>query len=94
MESRKSAHKLAETIHSLLGWKSHVTSNWVKSVCEIMKSVPSEVASIDLKPTNVVTRDSTEKTVDELQKAILKIEGKSLVVIANTQMCISKAPTV
>lgn len=76
MESRKSVHKLAETIHSLLGWKSHVTSNWVKSVCDIMKTVPSEVASIDLKPTNVVTRDSTEKTTDELHNAISKIEGR------------------
>ncbi|PON88637.1 Kinesin-like protein [Trema orientale] len=79
MESRKSGHKLAETIHSLLGWKSHVTSNWVKSVCDIMKSIPSEAASIALKPTNGVTRESTEKTTDELRNAISKIEDELVI---------------
>lgn len=78
METRKSGHKLAETIHSLLGWKSHLTSNWAKSVCDIMKSVPSEVLAIDFKPTNVKTKDSAVTADDELRNAISKIEGKSL----------------
>ncbi|XP_012474182.1 kinesin-like protein KIN-14T isoform X2 [Gossypium raimondii] len=37
----KSIQNLGETIHSLLGFKSHLTSTWVKSVCEIVKKLPS-----------------------------------------------------
>ncbi|CAH8306220.1 unnamed protein product [Eruca vesicaria subsp. sativa] len=48
MEGRKSkpVKNLPETIHSLLGTKSHLTSAWVKSVCNIVKNVSSsEIAS-------------------------------------------------
>ncbi|PPD84592.1 hypothetical protein GOBAR_DD18480 [Gossypium barbadense] len=41
MSSKKSIQNLGETIHSLLGFKSHLTSTWVKSVCEIVKKLPS-----------------------------------------------------
>ncbi|EXB88913.1 Kinesin-like protein KIFC3 [Morus notabilis] len=82
METRKSVHKLAETIHSLLGWKSHLTSNWAKSVCNIMKSVPSEESSIDFRPTNVATKKSTEKEDDELRNAISKIEDELVTLTA------------
>ncbi|KAK8661059.1 hypothetical protein V6N13_051961 [Hibiscus sabdariffa] len=42
MNPKKSIQNLGETIHSLLGFKSHLNSNWVKSVCEIIKSLPEE----------------------------------------------------
>ena len=48
MEMRRSkpVKNLPETIHSLLGTKSHLTSAWVKSVCNIVKNVSSsEIAS-------------------------------------------------
>ncbi|KAF5748853.1 hypothetical protein HS088_TW04G00813 [Tripterygium wilfordii] len=44
-DPRRSVRNLAETIHSLLGVKAHVTSTWVKSVCDIIKNLPSEVSS-------------------------------------------------
>ncbi|OMO81077.1 hypothetical protein CCACVL1_12626 [Corchorus capsularis] len=46
MNSKKSIQNLGETIHSLLGLKSHLTSTWVKSVCDIIKKLPHE-GSID-----------------------------------------------
>ncbi|KAL4319524.1 hypothetical protein GQ457_18G004820 [Hibiscus cannabinus] len=42
MNPKKSIRNLGETIHSLLGFKSHLNSTWVKSVCEIIKSLPEE----------------------------------------------------
>ncbi|KAK8604890.1 hypothetical protein V6N13_082357 [Hibiscus sabdariffa] len=42
MNSKKSIRNLGETIHSLLGFKSHLNSTWVKSVCEIIKSLPDQ----------------------------------------------------
>ncbi|KAJ4917991.1 P-loop containing nucleoside triphosphate hydrolases superfamily protein [Raphanus sativus] len=48
MERRRSkpVKNLPETIHSLLGTKSYLTSAWVKSVCNIVKNVSSsEIAS-------------------------------------------------
>ncbi|KAL5543159.1 hypothetical protein UlMin_010869 [Ulmus minor] len=71
MESKKSAHKLGETIHSLLGWKSQLTSNWVKSVCDIIRSAPSEV---ELKKTE--TKDSKRYTDKDLSNTISKIEDE------------------
>ncbi|XP_010552292.1 PREDICTED: kinesin-II 85 kDa subunit [Tarenaya hassleriana] len=44
-ETRKPVRNLPETIHSLLGLKSHFTSAWVKSVCNIVKNVPSPSSS-------------------------------------------------
>ncbi|VYS49205.1 unnamed protein product [Arabidopsis thaliana] len=37
----KPVRNLPETIHSLLGLKSHMTSDWVKSVCNIAKNTSS-----------------------------------------------------
>lgn len=37
----KPVQNLPETIHSLLGLKSHLTSAWVKSVCNIVNNVSS-----------------------------------------------------
>ncbi|XWS71073.1 hypothetical protein CRYUN_Cryun03dG0105700 [Craigia yunnanensis] len=42
MNSKKSIQNLGETIHSLLGFKSHLTSTWVKSVCDIIKNLPNK----------------------------------------------------
>ncbi|KAE8687169.1 kinesin-like protein KIF3A-like isoform X2 [Hibiscus syriacus] len=42
MDSKKSIRNLGETIHSLLGFKSPINSAWVKSVCQIIKSLPNE----------------------------------------------------
>ncbi|XVE70343.1 hypothetical protein DITRI_Ditri10aG0065000 [Diplodiscus trichospermus] len=42
MNSKKSIQKLGETIHSLLGFKSHLTSTWVKSVCDIIQNLPNQ----------------------------------------------------
>ncbi|KAE8672041.1 kinesin-like protein KIF3A-like isoform X2 [Hibiscus syriacus] len=42
MDSKKSIRDLGETIHSLLGFKSPINSAWVKSVCQIIKSLPNE----------------------------------------------------
>ncbi|XP_004296149.1 PREDICTED: uncharacterized protein LOC101301282 [Fragaria vesca subsp. vesca] len=52
---RKPLHNLAETVHSLLGQKSHLTSSWVKSVCHIIINLPSEEQSIDLRTTDLDT---------------------------------------
>ncbi|KAF7119943.1 hypothetical protein RHSIM_Rhsim13G0235100 [Rhododendron simsii] len=42
MDYRKSSHSLAESIHSLLGSKTHlITPSWVDSVCNIIRSSPS-----------------------------------------------------
>ncbi|KAM6566752.1 hypothetical protein CsatA_025880 [Cannabis sativa] len=82
MESRKPVHKLSETIHSLLGWKSHVTSNWVKSVCDIMKSAPPDGASIISKPINGVMENSMKKKNDELHNSVLKIEDEIVALTA------------
>lgn len=74
MESGKSVHKLAETIQSLVGLKSHLTSSWVKSVGDIIKSLPYEISYFE-------TRDSSEKRDGDMSSVILKIKGKSLVFI-------------
>ncbi len=78
MESRKSVQNLAGTIHSLLGLKARFTSSWVKSVCEIVRNLPSEGPPIDLKSANFKTSDSCSNKDDELDTAISKIKGKSL----------------
>nr|DAD42004.1 TPA_asm: hypothetical protein HUJ06_000234 [Nelumbo nucifera] len=42
MESRRSGQSLAKSINSLLGLKTHLTSSWADSVCNIIKDLPSE----------------------------------------------------
>ncbi|XP_043693815.1 kinesin-like protein KIN-14B isoform X2 [Telopea speciosissima] len=42
MESRKSVKNLAQSIHSLLGFKTRLTSTWADSVCKIIKNLSSQ----------------------------------------------------
>lgn len=42
MDTRKSLRNLRGTLHALLDLKAHLTPNWVKSVCDIIKTLPSE----------------------------------------------------
>ncbi|KAG5227492.1 kinesin protein [Salix suchowensis] len=70
MDSGKSIRNLAVSLHSLLGLKTHLTSNWVKSISDIIKTLPSE-KSVDMQPTNSDTDDdedddSVSKIKDEL----------------------------
>ncbi|XP_024459351.2 kinesin-like protein KIN-14T isoform X2 [Populus trichocarpa] len=68
MDSGKSIRSLAVSLHSLLGLKAHLTSNWVKSVSEIIKTLPTE-KSVDMQPTKSDTDDdgdSISKIQDEL----------------------------
>lgn len=79
MEARKSVQNLAEKIHSLLGLKAHFTSSWVKSVCDIIRHLPSEGPSIDLKAENSKASVSFGNKEDDLASEISKIKGKSFV---------------
>lgn len=68
MDSGKSIRNLAVSLHSLLGLEAHLTSNWVKSVSETIKTLPSE-KSVDMQPTKPDTDDdgdSISKIQDEL----------------------------
>lgn len=47
MASRNPVHSIPEKIHSLLGLKSHLTSSWVKSVCDIIRNQPSQGQSTE-----------------------------------------------
>ena len=67
MDSGKSSRNLAVSFHSLLGLEAHLTSNWVKSVSEIIKTLPSE-KSVDMQPTKSDTDDDGD--------SISKIQGK------------------
>lgn len=92
--TRKPLHNLAETIHSLLGQKSHLTSSWVKSVCHIIINLPSEEQSIELRTANLETMSSSENLDDDLGNPTSKITGKSLVFIsACISFCFLRTPT-
>lgn len=66
----KPVRKLPETIHSLLGLKSHLTSAWVKSVCNIVKNVSSpEISS---------SSPSKEEEDDSVSAQEQSIRGTSL----------------
>uniref|UniRef100_A0A7N0TJZ3 Kinesin motor domain-containing protein n=2 Tax=Kalanchoe fedtschenkoi TaxID=63787 RepID=A0A7N0TJZ3_KALFE len=41
MDSRKSVRNLAQSINSLIGFKAHLTSAWVTSVCNIIRNCPA-----------------------------------------------------
>ncbi|KAL5832412.1 hypothetical protein ACOSQ4_017766 [Xanthoceras sorbifolium] len=75
MDSKPSVHNLGETIHSLLGFKAHLTSAWVKSVCDIIKNQPSQKSSADGKSKDFETRESLDDNVD-LETAIAKIKDE------------------
>lgn len=71
MDSGKSIRNLAVSLHSLLGLKTHLTSNWVKSISDIMKTLPSE-KSVDMQATNSDTDDDDDGDDD----SDTKIKGK------------------
>ncbi|KAB5565239.1 hypothetical protein DKX38_005293 [Salix brachista] len=66
MDSRKSARNLAESLHSLLGIKANLTSNWVKSVCDIIKTLPTE-KSVDVQPTNSDINDDDRSAISKIK---------------------------
>lgn len=76
MEKKKSAQNLAETIHSLLGLKSNLTSNWIRSVCGIMRSLPSPRSSnrIGLKISDTEKENNTSDM--DLSMVIPKIKDE------------------
>ncbi|KAG6781850.1 hypothetical protein POTOM_014765 [Populus tomentosa] len=76
MDSRKSVRNLAESLHSLLGIKANLTSNWVKSVCDIIKTLPSE-KSVEMQPTNTDINEDDED--DDDCSAISKIKDERTV---------------
>ncbi|GLT82475.1 hypothetical protein SLE2022_008410 [Rubroshorea leprosula] len=49
MDSKKSIRNLTNRIHSLLGFKSHSTSAWIKSGCDIIENLPLERLRTDVK---------------------------------------------
>lgn len=70
LDPRKSIRSLAESIHSLLGSKTHlITSSWVDSVCNIIKSSPSDQQG-----------HHHHDYEEEKGLAILKIQGKTRIV--------------
>ncbi|PRQ35821.1 putative minus-end-directed kinesin ATPase [Rosa chinensis] len=80
--TRKPLHNLAETIHSLLGQKSHLTTSWVKSVCHIIINLPSEEQSTDLRTTNIDTVSASENPDDELGNRTSKITDELAILTA------------
>jgi len=86
MESKKSVQKLSSTIHSLLGLKARFTSTWVKSVCDIIRNLPPEGPSIELKSANLKTSHSSGNK--DLDSAISKINGNSfLLMYSDVSLC-------
>lgn len=81
MASRNPVHSLPEKIHSLLGLKSHLTSSWVKSVCDIIRNQPSQGQSTEthLTITNFEINSCSENCDDDdddLSNAASNIRGK------------------
>ncbi|KAK9122510.1 hypothetical protein Sjap_012112 [Stephania japonica] len=76
MESRKSLRNLADSIRSLLGLKTHLTSTWADSVCNIIKDLPSEEPFNDyhLRNLNLKTDSFENKDNDDLGTDVLKIQ--------------------
>ncbi|KAK7857564.1 kinesin-like protein kin-14t [Quercus suber] len=81
MESKKSVQNLSKTIHSLLGLKARFTSTWVKSVCDIIRNLPPEGPSIELKSANLKTSDSSGNK--DLDSAISKINDELAALTSN-----------
>lgn len=75
MDSRQPVQNLAETIHSLLGLKAHLTSNWVKSVRDIIKNLPSEKSSADIEAKTLETGNSLDNE-DVEGNAVSKLKGR------------------
>lgn len=69
-----SHHSLSETIHSLLGLKSHLTSTWVQSVCDIITNLPPHCPQPQGQPTDLTTINLETDTSSDTAS---KIRGKS-----------------
>ncbi|XP_058001634.1 kinesin-like protein KIN-14T isoform X2 [Hevea brasiliensis] len=66
MGTRKSIRNLDETLDALLGLKAHITPNWVKSVCNIVKTLSSEFSA----------KDDDNDDDDDSSNAISKIKDE------------------
>ncbi|KAJ6704620.1 KINESIN-LIKE PROTEIN KIF3A ISOFORM X1 [Salix purpurea] len=66
MDSRKSVRNLAESLHSLLGIKANLTSNWVKSVCDIIRTLPTE-KSVDVQPASSDINDDDRSAISKIK---------------------------
>ncbi|KAK9170638.1 hypothetical protein Syun_002778 [Stephania yunnanensis] len=68
MESRKRLRNLADSIRSLLGLKTHLTSTWADSVCNIIKDLPYEEPFNDyhIRNLNLKTQSFEDKDGDDL----------------------------
>ncbi|KAI3996497.1 hypothetical protein MKX01_001335, partial [Papaver californicum] len=71
MESRKSVRNLAESIHSLLGLKKQLTSNWADSVCNIIKDMSTEEPFTS----SVTKSNSSENQESHVDSMITKIRA-------------------
>lgn len=81
MDSKPSVNKLGETIHSLLGFKAHLTSAWVKSVCDIVKSLPSQKPSTDARLKELETRKPVNNIDGDSETAIKEIKGMLFITV-------------
>lgn len=70
MESRKSVPNLAKSIHSLLGLKKQLTSNWADSVCNIIKDMSTEEPF-----TSSVTKSTSENQECDADCIITEIQA-------------------
>ncbi|KAJ9697644.1 hypothetical protein PVL29_006987 [Vitis rotundifolia] len=77
MDTRKPVRNLAESIRSLLGLKANLTSSWADSVCDIIKSLPSEEPRTDrIKPANSETTNSFDDKEVNSGTIILKLKDE------------------
>ncbi|ESQ29910.1 hypothetical protein EUTSA_v10011232mg [Eutrema salsugineum] len=79
MEGRrpKPVRDLPETIHSLLGLKSHLTSAWVKSVCNIVKNVSSSEISSSSKEEDDSAFIEVQSLRDKLYALTVQVNDQS-----------------
>ncbi|XP_057993212.1 kinesin-like protein KIN-14T isoform X2 [Hevea brasiliensis] len=75
MDTKKSVGNLAATLHALLGLKAHLTPHWVKSVCDIIKTLPSE---FDAKVDDDDSGNAISKIKDELDALTSRINQLSI----------------
>ncbi|XP_009376253.2 kinesin-like protein KIN-14T isoform X2 [Pyrus x bretschneideri] len=75
-----SHHSLSETIHSLLGLKSHLTSTWVQSVCDIITNLPPHCPQPQGQPTDLTT---TNLETDTSSDAASKIRDELAILTAH-----------
>ena len=80
MDTRKPVRNLAESLRSLLGVKANLTSSWVDSVCDIIKSLPSEESPTDrIEPANSEATSSFHDQKIDSSTITLKLKGRFFV---------------